>query len=533
MHNHKMMNMVTENNNNITNKYISDNLSLVGIVVIENGKNKVIGRNHWVGQGLETIGSYLVGGAGYGAASNIYVGSDTLIPTTVSLTGLISPIGSSPGTAPNTFNVSYSINTNSTIPATVLYTAVWNAGTVSGTLGEVGLYLQGYGGLSGSTYATNPGLGARMASADGAFTPFTITTTVALTVSWFIRFVYSSETSVTQYITNPNLPSDPSQQPIVGITNSQNIPVPAGLQVMWQAPVGSLQAYFNQYGINLNSDLSNMRILYNGQYVPAWIESINNGIATIWMKTPVSIPANSSISLSLNAGPSFNFDGVYWGEAPQLSSTYGQYDNGASIFNFYDNFAGTSLNMNLWSSGTNNGTIVVNNGIHMYTTTLGGSASISFVTAQTTNNVIREAALNLYGSYGSDIRDRVNPGLSGFSVSDMGYYSNSSLTNQATYFFGSYSSTNTPVFSSPTSPLIIDSQAYTSAGNFYWNSYNYGNYNSPIYSASATFTAGSTYMTGYAATLDTNGNGESSMYIYFVRIRAYPSNGVMPSVSLL
>jgi hypothetical protein len=187
-----MINMATENNNKITNKYISDTLSLVGIVIIENGDNKVTGTNHWVGQGLETIGSYLVGGASNGAASSIYIGSDTVTPTTVSMTALKSPIGTAPGTAPNTFSVSYSININSTVPATVLYTAVWNAGTVSGTLGEVGLYVKGYtGGLSGTSYATNPGLGARMASADGAFTPFTITTTVALTVSWFVKFVYS------------------------------------------------------------------------------------------------------------------------------------------------------------------------------------------------------------------------------------------------------------------------------------------------------------------------------------------------------
>jgi len=182
--------MATEINNKTISKDISDTLSVVGIVVIENGENKVIGRNHWVGQGLETIGGFLVGGAGDGAASNIYIGSNTTTATTVSMTALANPIGTAPGTAPNTFSVSYSINTNSTIPATVVYNAIWNAGTVSGTLGEVGLYLKGYSGLSGSTYATNPGLGARMAVADGAFTPFVINTNVALNVSWFIRFVY-------------------------------------------------------------------------------------------------------------------------------------------------------------------------------------------------------------------------------------------------------------------------------------------------------------------------------------------------------
>ena len=192
MHNHKVINMVTEIDNEIVGKDISDTLSLVGIVVIENGENKVMGRNHWVGQGLETIGSYLAGGANYGAASNMYIGSDTVTPTTVSMTALAAPIGTAPGTAPNTFNVSYSVNINSNTPAKVLYAATWNAGTVSGTLGEVGLYIKGYtGGLSGATYATNPGLGARMASADGAFTSFTISTTVALSISWLVSFVYS------------------------------------------------------------------------------------------------------------------------------------------------------------------------------------------------------------------------------------------------------------------------------------------------------------------------------------------------------
>jgi hypothetical protein len=183
--------MATKINNKIIDNNISDNLSIVGIVIIENGENKVIGRNHWVGQGLETIGSFLAGGASNGATSNIYVGSDTSTATTVSMTALARPIGTAPGTAPNTFNVSYSINLNSTIPATVVYNAIWNAGTVSGTLGEVGLYLKGYGGLSGSTYATNPGLGARMSAADGTFTPFVINTSVALNISWFVRFIYS------------------------------------------------------------------------------------------------------------------------------------------------------------------------------------------------------------------------------------------------------------------------------------------------------------------------------------------------------
>jgi hypothetical protein len=183
--------MVTETDNEIIDKDISDILSLIGIVIIENGENKVIGRNHWVGQGIETIGGYLVGGASNGAASTIYIGSDTTTATTVSMTALVNPIGTAPGTAPNSFSSSYSTNIDSTVPGKATYSATWNTGTVSGTLGEVGLYVKGYGGLSGSSYATNPALASRLSAADGSFTAFTINTAAALTVTWIVSFVYT------------------------------------------------------------------------------------------------------------------------------------------------------------------------------------------------------------------------------------------------------------------------------------------------------------------------------------------------------
>jgi hypothetical protein len=37
------------------------------------------------------------------------------------------------------------------------------------------------------------------------------------------------------------------------------------------------------------------------------------------------------------------FNNFTTGEAPNLSASYGQYDNGKYVFNFYDNFAGNTL----------------------------------------------------------------------------------------------------------------------------------------------------------------------------------------------
>ena len=65
-----------------------------------------------------------------------------------------------------------------------------------------------------------------------------------------------------------------------------------------------------------------------------------------------------------------NFDDNYWGEAPQLSGTYAQYDNGANVFSFYDNFAGSTLSASNWQTVLyGGGTISVNNGLTISTST--------------------------------------------------------------------------------------------------------------------------------------------------------------------
>jgi len=192
---------------NIEKAYVGDFIGIRGTVKIENGEHIVIGRNHWVAQGFETIGAFLVwGGVAYtsntsntaynfyGAVNNwnIYIGSDTSTTTTVSRTSLVSPIGTAPGTAPNTKSYSGAYYSTSTTPITLSYVATWNAGTVSGTLGEAGLYLYiNTSGLTNGTTATNPGLASRLSAADTSFTAFTINTAAALTVTWTVSLVYA------------------------------------------------------------------------------------------------------------------------------------------------------------------------------------------------------------------------------------------------------------------------------------------------------------------------------------------------------
>jgi len=75
--------------------------------------------------------------------------------------------------------------------------------------------------------------------------------------------------------------------------------------------------------------------------LPAWIESNNSGTLTVWVKLPNGIPASSSLTIYLgfaskttNLLSSSGTSGI--GEAPQLSSTYTQYDDGASVFIYYN-----------------------------------------------------------------------------------------------------------------------------------------------------------------------------------------------------
>jgi len=180
---------------NIEKASVDDFIGIRGTVKIENGEYIAIGRNHWVGQGLETIGNYLVNVNSLTSAGNgweIYIGSDTSTATTVEMTSLVSPIGSAPGTAPNTTSQSGTYYSTSTIPVVLTYIATWNAGTVSGTLGEAGLYLTIItNSLTNGSNASSPGLASRLSAADGSFTAFTINTAAALTVTWTVNLVYA------------------------------------------------------------------------------------------------------------------------------------------------------------------------------------------------------------------------------------------------------------------------------------------------------------------------------------------------------
>jgi len=119
----------------------------------------------------------------------------------------------------------------------------------------------------------------------------------------------------------------------ITLTNSQSSATPSPFQQM----INITESTFSSY-IAYNNNFANFEYFYaNGTIIPAWIESNSSGNLITWVKLTPSIPANSELTIYLgfaskttNLLSSSGTSGI--GEAPQLSSTYAQYDDGASVF---------------------------------------------------------------------------------------------------------------------------------------------------------------------------------------------------------
>ena len=286
------------------------------------------------------------------------------------------------------------------------------------------------------------------------------------------------------------------------------------------------------------SNLGNIRF-YNGtQELYSWCES---GCSTLsnqsifWVKLPNGLPANKPVNITMVFLPSSNYDGVYAGEAPQLSPTYGQYDNGANVFNFYDNFVGTTLS-NKWSSS---GTVTVDNGIQISNGAYiisNGAAGVSYTQS---NNIIAEALSNLYGSSGSSIRIRsyfwntgAGPGsgsntgswLAIVSSADYGYFvtNGNSYTDQSPlYWEGVQYLPSVTAANGINNYTFIDQQSLTTAG-LEWKTINY-----PSYSVLQDFKQSGTSTLSFWLFYEADG-GANQQNLEWVRTRAYPPNGIMP-----
>jgi len=325
----------------------------------------------------------------------------------------------------------------------------------------------------------------------------------------------------------------------ITITNSQPDPTPSPFQQL--------------LNLNLSSILSSSSQLLNLQFcldvncntpLYAWIESYNSNLSSvyIWVNLPTSIPANSSITIYMFVRNSIQYP--YTGMRPDLTSTYGQYDNGKNVFLIYFNGNESLSNFNnegnsltqISTTGPLGNTI---NAIYIS----GYNSNLGFVyIAKSIPNqpVIAESSAihlaNQPGGLGADngfvsIVDKTSiSSLNAISV-DMGlnsvYFSNN-------YFINGSQNTNNNQQGSAVSEWLYAWVVYEGSSASSW----YGCIAPQLYSSSGGYcgTVGNNPLSNSAQLYLGIIGAVSSGYYWqtawnFMRLRAYPPNGVMPSNS--
>ncbi|MHB8702289.1 MAG: archaellin/type IV pilin N-terminal domain-containing protein [Nitrososphaerales archaeon] len=156
-----------------------------------------------------------------------------------------------------------------------------------------------------------------------------------------------------------NLTSGPSPYVPITITNSQTLATPAPFEQ-------SMTINPSQYTSLEGTDIGNIRFFatFSGSAfsnpIDSWLESFSGSSsantalsATFWLNIAAGIGASSAITVYMVFEPtSTEFDGSVAGEAPQLSPTYGVYDNGANVFTLYGGGGATGWSAFTFVGGT-------------------------------------------------------------------------------------------------------------------------------------------------------------------------------------
>ena len=306
------------------------------------------------------------------------------------------------------------------------------------------------------------------------------------------------------------------QVPIT-LTNSQNTLVQSGFQQMMTFNAQTYNAYEA-------SDLGNIRFYQGANELYSWCESgcsSTSSKTVFWIGLSNSISANgNSVVNAIFLSITTEYDGNYAGEAPQLSQSYAQYDNGAKVFNsFYQDFNGTSCPSGASCIGTTSP--VINNGIVLNSISTTYS-QITYSPSSKQNiiefygNVLTASSsgtsiLALTGSLGEFLY--YEPVL-GIPHSGGPTYHATQVADEADYCLASPGNFSTY----PSSGYHIYSMELTSSniiGQYDYNSLSQATSNCAEQYNSIGF---SVQETGHLAA-------------YWLRMRVYPTNGIMPSVT--
>ena len=298
----------------------------------------------------------------------------------------------------------------------------------------------------------------------------------------------------------------------ITLTNNESTATGSGFQQLL------LNIDMRAYEPFLNDDLSNVYFSSDSAgstVINSWLESGNSSTSaatTWWVVTSVAANSTTTIYMQVDLTGTSHRNNTTTGEAPQLSPTYAEYDNGANVFPYYQAWGGLSALPSGWTKTS--------------------TPTITFGTESTT---IAGASATQQGIY------QTNPSTFPF-VSEMygELYENDGSTDFAGHLFGpSLGTGNYGLGIYTTSDYAIYSGGTASLGG------GSASTSSRIYSAllsSATASIGQINYTQFATASGTSSSYGTEYYevygttaiisLYWSRTRAYPPNGVMPSVGL-
>ena len=357
-----------------------------------------------------------------------------------------------------------------------------------------------------------------------------------------IQYSYTAGTLGLQYvntsgtIAGTSISGKPSvlttYEPIT-ITNTQSSATPNPFQQMvnfTSADPGFSSIATGNFGQNVEF------FYYNGTVIPSWLENYTSSHALWWLKI-AAIPAGSSETVYVGFATSTTnlFNTVNDGEAPQIPcieegvtntsqcSIYAEYDNGANVFNNYWDFAGTSLPSGLTIiSGTSGTDYIMNNGFQLLTTT---------ARVQSTASLSGSYILEMYHQFVSNAANGWDFGIYSSLSSAFGMHVDGGGDTSDWEFTYYYNNGYTQIAST--------GETIGSGYYFLWQIVNNAgsittNFDSPSYSTyyTASFTNSLSALITFGERFDNGGAGQSmNDIIYWLRVRAYPPNGVMPTVS--
>ena len=338
----------------------------------------------------------------------------------------------------------------------------------------------------------------------------------------------NENTSVSFRRENALIPADLISFIPINITNSKSIATPAPFQELINLSYSNYSSYAN---LSSGYDFHNVEFFNetNGKIIDSWLENYTSKYALFWIKLPEGIPANTTIGgIAVGfAQKSINLlNNLTTGEAPQLSSTYGKYDDGANVFNYYWNFAGTTL-PNGWST-TEAASLTVDNGVSFKGVSTGGNAAqISYEIA-----VPRPFVFDAMGYSPAPASD--NPTI---SLAYVNTYSSAFTSGYAAFWQINTSAENLYSWSGGSSTIVASNTdtAPLTTNNIYSLSLGptSGNISSFINYGTAPATLSwmdTLNYNNYYIALSSWWNNKF-INITWARVRAYPPDGVMPSVT--